>query len=234
MISAPSDWNDFLNKWWPVLLLTGLCLNFSSLFVPVIEPDGALYATLAKTMLQSGNYTDLMIHGKDWLDKPHFPFWVTAVSFQILGISTAGYKLPALLFWAISVFYTYQFARLFYPQAVARLSVLIYITAMHGVISNADVRAEPYLVGLITGGVYHLYKISRRLAWGDLIIGCMMVAAAVMTKGIFVLITIGSGLLVDLMIKKQWHKILTLKWILVFVLTLIFILPELLCLYKQF
>ncbi len=232
--SSHSNWIDFLKRWWLILLLGGIAINTLGLFTSVIEPDGALYATLSKTMVLTGNYVDLMLHGKDWLDKPHFPFWVTALSYWVFGINAFGYKLPAFLFWAISVVYTYKVARLFYSKATARLSVLIYVTSLHAVISNSDVRAEPYLMALIIGSVYHLYKTSNRFRWSDVVLGSLFAAFAVMTKGIFVLLTIGSGLFIHLVLKKEWNRLVNKQWLLVFILVIIFIIPELLCLYLQF
>jgi 4-amino-4-deoxy-L-arabinose transferase-like glycosyltransferase len=230
----PSKGITLGEAWWPILLLAGIAVNLLGLFIPIIEPDGALYATLAKTMVLSGDYIDLIYNGKDWLDKPHFPFWMIASGYQLFGVSTLGYKVPALLFWLMSLFYIYQFARIFYPKTVARLSVLIYITAMHGIISNTDVRAEPYLMGLVTGAVYHLFRVSRRLDWFDLVVGSLMAASAIMTKGIFLAIIIAGGLLLHGIIKRKWTIIFNIRWVLVLALVLIFISPELISLYKQF
>ncbi|MBS1508028.1 MAG: glycosyltransferase family 39 protein [Bacteroidetes bacterium] len=234
MESSLQKSNVLPDGWWPILLAACIAVNFFGLLVPIIEPDGALYATLAKTMVQSGNYIDLIYNGKDWLDKPHFQFWMTAIGFHATGVSTLGYKIPALLFWLMSLFYTYQLARVFYPRTVARLAVLILATALHGIISNTDVRAEPYLMGLVIGAVFHLFKLSRRLNWFDLMLGSLMTACAIMTKGIFLVIVIASGLLVHAMIKKRWSLVFNLKWLVVVVLVVIFVSPELISLYKQF
>src|SRR5882757_740053 len=94
-------WKDWLNKHFRWLLLLGILTNITGLFVTILEPDGALYATIAKTIAQTGDFINLKVGGKDWLDKPHFPFWMAALSFKIFGINGFAYKLPALLFWAI-------------------------------------------------------------------------------------------------------------------------------------
>ena len=83
------------------------------LFVTILEPDGALYAIIAKTMVQRQDFVDLFVMGEDWLDKPHFPFWLSAASFSIFGFSTFAYKLPALILTLVGAFYTYAFARIF-------------------------------------------------------------------------------------------------------------------------
>lgn len=227
-------WDTWLEKWFVRLLITGVFINLTGLFVTILEPDGALYATIAKTIVQSGDFINLKVEGKDWLDKPHFPFWITAISFELFGINTIAYKLPALLFWAAGGWYTYLFAKALYDKNIARLSVLIYLTAAHLVISNNDVRAEPYLTGLVIGSVYHFYKASGRKVSLHLMLGSLLAACAVMTKGPFILIVIGSGFIFNWILKKQWNELLHYRWWVAALFIFVFILPELYCLYRQF
>ena len=228
------NWENWLNKWFYKLLLTGICINLSGLFITVFEPDAALYATIAKTMAQSGDYINLMLQGQDWLDKPHFPFWITAISFKLFGIHTFSYKLPALLFWAMGLCYIWRFAFLLYNKQVAQLAALIYLSAAHLVISNNDVRAEPYLTGLIIGSIYHFCRSSEKELSLHLVAGAFFAACAVMTKGPFVLITIGGGFILEWIVKAKWAEFAKPRWWLALLLVSIFILPELISLYIQF
>src|SRR5947209_8401584 len=59
----------------------------------------ALYATIAKTMVPRWDFVNLLVRGEDWLDKPHFLFWLMAISFSTFRFSTWAYKLPALHFY---------------------------------------------------------------------------------------------------------------------------------------
>src|ERR1700712_2078841 len=102
------------NKWLYLFIAGAVLINFSGLFVTIIGPDGTLYATIAKTMVLHHDYVNLYSMGADWLDKPHFPFWVTALSFNILGISTWSYKLPGILFLLMGAWYTYRLAKELY------------------------------------------------------------------------------------------------------------------------
>jgi 4-amino-4-deoxy-L-arabinose transferase-like glycosyltransferase len=228
-----SSWEQWLDARWKPLLWIGILVNATGLFFTIIEPDGAVYATIAKQMVLTGDYVNLVLQGNDWLDKPHFPFWVMALSYHIFGITTFGYKLPALLFWALGGWYTFRFANLFYTKTVAQVSVLIYLTAMHAVLSNNDVRAEPYLMGLIIGSVFHLYKAQQKFGL-DLILGSLLAACAIMTKGIFVISTIAIGLLIHWIWRKEWLTLFHWRWLLAIALILVFITPELYSLYRQF
>lgn len=222
------------NKWLYLFIAGAVLINFSGLFVNIIGPDGALYATIAKTMVWHHDYVNLYAMGADWLDKPHFPFWVTALSFNIFGISTWAYKLPGILFLLMGAWYTYLFAKNLYAKEIALWSVLILLTAQHIILSNNDVRAEPYLTGLIIASVYHLYKAYLQNNYWQLFAGCVFAACAIMTKGMFALIPIGGAIAGHLLITKQWKQLFHWRWLIAVVLILLFILPELYCLYAQF
>lgn len=239
-----TSWEAGLQKWFIPLLIPAILVNAGGLLIPILEPDGALYATIAKTIARSGDFINLRVEGKDWLDKPHFPFWMAALSFRIFGLNSFAYKFPALLFWGAGAWYTYRLAWSLYGKPVAQLATLIYVSAAHLVISNNDVRAEPYLTGLVIGAVFHLYKASRITVakeegffhglGGHLIAGSFLAACAVMTKGPFVLITIAAGFLLDWILGKDWAQLWNIRWWIALLLIAFFITPELYCLYVQF
>ncbi|RZA03575.1 MAG: glycosyl transferase [Sphingobacteriaceae bacterium] len=221
-------------KWLYLFIGVAVVINLSGLFVPIMGPDGTLYATISKTMVQRNNYVELFAFGKDWLDKPHFPFWITALSFKLFGFTTWAYKLPAILFLFGGAYYTYLFAKALYNKQVALWAVLILLTAQHIILSNNDVRAEPYLTGLIIAAVYHFYKSYTPNNFWHLLAGCLFTACAIMTKGMFALIPICGAIFGHFIINRQWKLVFNWRWLVAAILTLIFILPEIYCLYIQF
>jgi 4-amino-4-deoxy-L-arabinose transferase-like glycosyltransferase len=222
------------NKWLHLFIGLAVMLNLSGLFIPIMGPDGTLYATIAKTMVQRNDYVQLFVHGTDWLDKPHFPFWTTAFSFKLFGFTTWAYKLPGILFMLMGAVYTYKLAKELYTQEIALWSVLILLTSQHIILSNNDVRAEPYLTGLIIASVYHFHKAYKKASFWQLVLASLFTACAIMTKGMFALVPIGGAIAGQLVITKQWKQLFNLRWLLAVVLIAIFILPEIHCLYQQF
>ena len=280
-----TSWESWLQRWFVPLLIPAILVNAGGLLIPILEPDGALYATIAKTIARTGDYINLRVEGKDWLDKPHFPFWMAALSFDLFGINGFAYKFPALLCWGMGAWYTYRLALSIYQEdatgvlaegpssefdreqvtfpktcvpgkSVAQLGTLIYVSAAHLVISNNDVRAEPYLTGLVVGSVFHFYRASRMPGsrgigssvttkdaseagslWTltlHLVAGSFLAACAAMTKGPFVLITISAGLFLDWVVRREWNQLLKIRWWIALLLVALFITPELYCLYTQF
>ncbi|WP_052496344.1 glycosyltransferase family 39 protein [Pedobacter lusitanus] len=130
--------------------------------------------------------------------------------------------------------YTYKFARELYTERVGLWAALLLLTAQHILICTMDVRAEPFLTGLIIASVYHFYKSLGKKWFWHLVIASVFAACAVMTKGIFALIPIGGAIGGHLLIKKNWKMVFNFRWLLAAVLIFIFILPELYTLYNQF
>ncbi len=223
-----------LKNWFPYLLLAGILLNATGLFVDIIEPDSALYAAIAKHIAITNDWVNLIGDGHDWLDKPHLPFWLSAISFKCFGISPFAYKLPAFLCWLLGVFYLYKLAATIFSTKTARLGVIIYITALHVLLSNNDIRAEAYLTAFILAAIFHIYQATLyKWSW-HLLYAAFYCALAIMTKGIFVLVPIAAGFIIYWLFTKQYKQFLQPKWWLLLLLIVIGILPELYCLYMQF
>ncbi|HTM91988.1 MAG TPA: glycosyltransferase family 39 protein [Flavisolibacter sp.] len=216
------------------LLLLEVFVNFSGIAVPFFSNDPALYAAISKAMVQKNDFVDLYVYGVDWLDKPHFPFWMAAFSFKIFGVSEWSYRLPALLFILLGAFYSYLLAKKLYNTSVAQITVLILLSAQHLLMSNTDVRAEPYLLALIVGAVYHFYNLFQRFSFPDLLLGSLCAGCAVMTKGIFALVPIGTAIAGHAVFTKQLKQIFQWRWLLAILGTFIFILPEVCAVYMQF
>ncbi|GGH13847.1 ArnT family glycosyltransferase [Mucilaginibacter phyllosphaerae] len=225
------------NNYKPFYLLIfalALLVSFAGITTDFFTDDQGLYAAIAKSMVHRNDLLQLFSYNRDWLDKPHFPFWTTAVSFKLLGISVWAYRLPALLFFLLGLLYTYLFARRFYTKEIALTAVLILMTAQHILLSNLDVRAEPYLMALIIGSIYHISRYSDKTAFKHLLPAALLTACAIMTKGVFVIVVIYGGLLGQQLFQKKFLHLFYGKWLLLYVLTFIFTLPEFYALYIQF
>jgi 4-amino-4-deoxy-L-arabinose transferase-like glycosyltransferase len=216
------------------LLLLEVFVNFSGIGVPFFSNDPALYAAISKAMVQRNDYINLYVYGVDWLDKPHFPFWMAAFSFKVFGVSEWAYRLPALLFILLGAYYTYLLAKQLYNTGVAQVSVLVLLAAQHLLMSNTDVRAEPYLLALIVGTVYHLYNLFGRFKFLHLVLGSLLAACAVMTKGIFALVPIGTAIVGHAMFTRQLNQFVRWRWLLAAIFLALFMFPELYAVYVQF
>jgi len=221
-----------LKTYWYLIALI-VIVSTLALFGGVMEPDSALYASIAKNMVLRNDYINLYVRGVDWLDKPHLTFWIAAASFKVFGISGFAYKLPSFLSGLLGAYYLYLLAKSIYDQKIGLMSTLIFLTSLHILVSTFDVRAEVYITTFTLAGIYHYHKAHHGSLW-HIVAGSFFAACAIMIKGIFVLIPLFAGFIIYWMLTKQWKQLLKLKWWLAIVLIFVFILPELYTLYVQF
>lgn len=206
-----------------------LCLLF-----PRMDGDSAVYALLAKHMVLQGDVVNLIFQGKDWLDKPHFPFWMMALSFKLFGINEYAYQVPGLLFYGLGAWFTRKMAVHFYDEGTASLAVLVYLSLFGLLLAAHDQKAEVYLLGLMTGASYAWLKYEQQASVKYWLLGSVCTAGAVMTKGVFVLGILGMGLVALLVYRRAWSRMFHWKWAAAIAGCLLFTLPELLALYLQF
>ncbi|CAM1372742.1 ArnT family glycosyltransferase [Tenacibaculum xiamenense] len=216
-----------------ILILIGFVTAFG-LFIDIMAPDGALYASIAKTMYLNNDFINLFSLGKDWLDKPHMPFWLTALSFKVFGLNNFAYKFPAVLVFIFGIWVTYKFTKQNYNKETALIAAIILATSLHSVISNFDVRAEPFLTGFIIASVYYFDSYIKNKKIKFLLLGCLFAGFSLMTKGIFTLIPIIAALGGELIVKRNWKQLLSPIWIVALIAAFVVTIPELYTLYTQF
>jgi 4-amino-4-deoxy-L-arabinose transferase-like glycosyltransferase len=218
-----------------VLFISIFGMYFYHLFLNFYLDDAALYAALSETMVNTGDYISLMHNGKDWLDKPHFPFWISALFFKVFGISSFSYYLPLTLSIFVAFVYTYKLAKSYYGKEVAWLSVLILAASQYMMLSSTEGRIEPYLTLCVIAGIYHFDKGIKNRNKLDFVLVALFAAVAVMTKGVFILIPIFGGIFGHLI---YHHKSISFLWDWIWLWLgawlIIFILPEIYALYIQF
>ena len=210
-------------------------VNASAMISPVINSGDAItYAAIAKHIVQSHDWFSLVLDGHDWLDKPHFPFWITALFFKIGGVSALTYILPGFIFHLIGAYFTYRLARMLYCKQAAVLAVLIYVSILNLMDSSIEIKAEAYLTGQIMAASYYWLRYDAESRIKYLLLGALFTGMAIMTKGIFTLFTISSGLVCLWLYKRQFSKLFSAKWLIAAFLSLLFAMPELVALHLQF
>ena len=71
-----------------ILFVIIILIYLSGIQIPVMEIDAAQYASMSREMMQSGNYLHVYDGGANYLDKPPFLFWITAISMKFFVICT--------------------------------------------------------------------------------------------------------------------------------------------------
>jgi 4-amino-4-deoxy-L-arabinose transferase-like glycosyltransferase len=200
----------------------------------VMDVDAAQYASMAREMLDTGNYLQLYNRGIDYLDKPPLIFWLSALSFKLLGVSNFAYKLPSFLFSVAGAYATYRLAKLYYTREVGYLSALIVASCQAFFLFNHDVRTDTNLAGAVILAVWQLAEYLRNGRWLNFFLGFTGVALAMLAKGPIGLMVPVLAFATDFAVKRQWSAFFRWQWLAGIVWVGILLLPMCIGLYQQY
>lgn len=218
-----------------LILALVVIINCCGLLVPTLHyGDGYTYALISKEMLINGNWANLTYHNVDWLDKPHFPFWITVLSYKLFGVNSFSYVLPGFLFHLLGAYYLFKLAKRLFDDKIAYLATLIFLSSIGVMIYSIDIRAEAFLLGETIPACYYLLKYYHNFQIKSLILSAFFVAIALMTKGLMILLPVFGGVFLLAIYSNQIRDFFSIKWLIWGLLTFLMIIPELYCLYLQF
>lgn len=60
-----------------------------------LGPDEPRYASVAREMVESGDWITPRLYGRPWFEKPPLYYWGAALSFKLFGVSEAAARLPS-------------------------------------------------------------------------------------------------------------------------------------------
>jgi 4-amino-4-deoxy-L-arabinose transferase-like glycosyltransferase len=114
------------------------------------------------------------------------------------------------------------------------VALLVYVSAYHLMYTTTALKAEAFLTASIMAASYYWLRFDAHGRLKHLLLGAMFSGMAVMTKGVFTLITISSGLVCMWLYQGRWRELLRWKWWVAALLTVVCVTPELWALYRQF
>lgn len=200
----------------------------------VMEVDAAQYAAMSREMLGSSDWTMLYHRGADYLDKPPLLFWLSATSYELFGIHNWSYKLPSILFAALGLFATYRLALLHHAHEVARTAVLVLGGSAAFLLMTNDVRTDTILTGAVITAIW------LGMAWLErpsllLALGCgAAIAAGLLAKGPLGLMAPALAIGAQVLLTRQWRRLLDARLLLVPLVIALLLLPMCLGLWSQF
>lgn len=206
----------------------------AGLFVPLMDRDSAHHADIALHMYLTGDYTSLVDHGKDYLDKPHLHFWLCAFSYEIFGVNGFAYKLPSFLFSGWAVYSTYRLGRLLYDKETGKLAALILASSFAFLLATNDVRMDAILTAAVVFSSWKLISFISGQKLTELVLSAFGLAIGFSVKGhIGVIMPLAAAFFYTLSC-RQWKDLFNPWWLLLVILFAIFITPVLYSYYLQF
>lgn len=202
--------------------------------VDTMDVDASQYAEISREMLKSGNYLQIFDRGIDYLDKPPFLFWVSALGMRLFGIGNLGFKLPSILFALLAIYATYRLARLLYNDATARIAALVLATCQGMFLMTNDIRTDTILMSWVITSIWLIkeWQVSNKL--GYLVSGFAAIAFGMMTKGPIALMVPVFALASDWALKREWRYFFKPAYLVGLAVIAVLLIPMSVGLYQQF
>ena len=199
-----------------------------------MDIDASQYASMSSEMLQSHNWLQLYDHGRAYLDKPPFLFWISALSMRVFGTGNLGYKLPSILFAFWAIYATYRLARLLCNEPAARMAALILATSQGMFLMTNDVRCDTILMSWVVTAIWLVKEWDKNKKLIYLLLGFGAAGMGMMTKGPIALMVPVFCFATDWALKREWKQFFHPAYLAGIVVIGLLLLPMSIGLYQQF
>ena len=207
---------------------------FTAVRVDTMDVDASQYAEMSFGMMKTGDFLHLYDRGFDYLDKPPFLFWVSALSMKIFGANNFGYKFPSILFALWALYATYRLTKLLYNDKTARIAALVLATCQGMYLMTNDVRCDTILMSWVITAIWLVQEWIQQKKLLFLLGGCMAMAFGMMTKGPIALMVPVFCFLSDWILKREWKNFLQPYYIFGLIIIAILLIPMSIGLYQQY
>jgi 4-amino-4-deoxy-L-arabinose transferase-like glycosyltransferase len=213
-----SEWPFFM-----ALILMGLVIFFYRLGAPgLMDPDEGRYAEIAREILVLKDWLIPHLNLFPYLEKPPLVYWLTALSFKVLGRNELAARLPSALSALGGLFLAYSLGRALWGTVTGFIGATVLATCCGYVVMGRILTLDmtfSLLLNLAIALGYLALSRERRDLW---LWAYGVLALAVLAKGPVALVLAGLiwGLWV-LFQRRPWKSLIRPRsWLLLAVLTL--------------
>src|SRR5688572_14712560 len=90
-------------SWWLVAFIGVGLLYMFGLTIPLVGPDEARYAQVAREMFERGDWITPTLGGYNWFEKPAMLYWLQIASYHIFGVSEFAARFGSAFFGLATV-----------------------------------------------------------------------------------------------------------------------------------
>jgi 4-amino-4-deoxy-L-arabinose transferase-like glycosyltransferase len=220
-----------LSTWIFAIIVIVYLIGFG---IDVMDVDAAQYASMSREMLASARFLHVYDFGKDYLDKPPFLFWVSALSMKIFGVNNFAYRFPSFLFALFAIFSTFKFANLYYKKEIAMLAAIILASCQALFLINHDVRTDTILMSWVIFSIWQLAEWYKNDKLKHFILASIGIAGGLLTKGPIALFVPIFAFGSQIVLQRDFKMIFKWQYILGIVIIGLLLLPMCIGLYQQF
>ena len=169
-----------------ILLAVSLPFLFAKLGMPFLDPDEGLYATIAQEMLRGGDWVMPHANGLPYLEKPPLYFWLTSLTFGLVGPSEWATRLWSALAALGTVLLTWRIGRRLYGARAGLLAGLVLATMVGNALYVRKASTDQLFVFCLTLAMYGFLRDAERTDRGSarFLLFYLGVALGVLAKGL--------------------------------------------------
>lgn len=164
-----------------LVALSGFFLFFKLGSGSLASWDEGIYATVAKEMVQSGDWFRLTLGGSPWVDKPPLCIWATGIFYSLFGINEFAARFFSSLMGFGTVLVTYLLGRALLDRWTGFLGALVLLSSSHFIRFARFGMTDAPLTFFMSLAFYFFWlgrERNRYLVWSGVATGL-----AIMTKG---------------------------------------------------
>lgn len=193
------------------LILLSLLPAVSLINADMMDIDSAQYAEIAREMTDSDSYLFIRDNGRKYLDKPIMTFWLVSASFKLFGQNNIAFRLPSLIFALLSLYSIYRITVL-RSQSERRglLASLLYASSPGLLSMLVSPLIDIYLTSFLIF-IHHAYYLARKKNANYFYLMYFFMGCGFITKGPIAVVIPGISIGVDLLIRRDWKGILSMK-----------------------
>ena len=201
---------------------------------PILDGDTVYSATIAKNIVQSGDWLTLKyIESEGIIPKPPLFYWIIAVGFKIFGINAFGLSIFHSIFAALTILLTYFIAReLFDDRRTALWSSIILLTSAQFFYQGRVPLQDIPLTFFLAAALYMYILFEKRKNYLYYYLVPVFAALAVLIKGPVGLALIGLILLAYVVWNKKLLSYINIHLLLAILVFLAVVSPWFIAEYK--
>jgi len=189
-------------------------LEFRGLFMP----DEGRYASIAREMLDSGDWITPRLNGLKYFEKPPLQYWATAGAFALFGVDEWSARLwPALTGFLGILFTAFAGSRLV-PRAFWPPAVLVVAGSWGYFLGGQFLTLDMSLTFFLTAAILSFLLgrregVSASAERGWVMLAWAAAGCAVLSKGVVGVVLPSLALLAYVALERDWSLLRRLHWV---------------------
>lgn len=190
-----------------LVLLCGATFFFRLGYLPMIGPDEPRYTEIAREMYERGDWITPLLAGQHWFEKPALTYWLSALGFQVLGVSELAARLPIALYSCFGVALLCWFGRRLRSVQFGFFSAAVL--ASSGIwlaFSRAATFDLPLAVSMTLAllAFYLWWHEGKNAFW---YVGCFGMGLAMLAKGLIGIVLPGAVVVLFLLLTRSLPRL---------------------------